>query len=165
MLPAPPLRFNRSTATEDAMTPKENLTLAKNMYAMFNQRKLDEAAKTVANDCTWTNVSTGETFKGPSGFKEFAKGWITAFSDARVDIQNQFASENAVVTEFFGRGTHDGTLKTPAASIAPTRKKLDLKFCEVLTIKDGKVTGARLYFDTGTLMRQLGIVSESVGSK
>jgi len=147
------------------MTPKENLTLVKNMYALFNQRKVDEAAKTVADDCTWTNVSSGETFKGPSGFKEFAKGWITAFSDARVDIQNQIASENAVVTEFFGRGTHDGTLKTPAASIAPSRKKLDLKFCEVLTIKDGKVTEARLYFDTGTLMRQLGIVSESVGSK
>lgn len=147
------------------MTPKENLTLVKNMYALFNQRKLDEAAKTLANDCTWTNVPTGETFKGPSGFKEFAKGWITAFSDAHVEIQNQFASENAVVTEFFGRGTHDGMLKTPTGSIAPTRKKLDLRFCEVLTIKNGKVTDARAYFDTGTMLRQLGIVTESVGSK
>ncbi len=147
------------------MTPKENLTFVKNLYALFNQRKIDEAAKSIAGDCTWTNVPTGETFKGPSGFKQFCQGWITAFSDARVEIQNQFASENGVVTEFFGRGTHDGTLKTPAGSIAPTRKKLDLKFCEVLTIKNGKVTDARAYFDTGTMMRQLGIVPEGVGTK
>ena len=147
------------------MTPKENLTLVKNMYALFNQRKLDEAAKTVANDCTWTNVPTGETFKGPSGFKEFAQGWVTAFSDARVEIQNQIASENAVVTEFFGRGTNDGPFKTPAGTIAPTRKKLDMRFIEVLTIKNGKVSEARAYFDTGTLMRQLGILPESVGTR
>ena len=147
------------------MTPKENLALVKNMYALFNQRKLDEAAKTVANDCTWTNVPTGETFKGPSGLKEFAQGWVTAFSDARVEIQNQIASENAVVTEFFGRGTNDGPFKTPAGTIAPTRKKLDMRFIEVLTIKNGKVSEARAYFDTGTLMRQLGILPESVGTR
>ena len=147
------------------MTPKENLTLGKNLYALFNQRKLDEAAKSVANDCTWTNVPTGETFKGPSGFKEFAQGWVTAFSDARVEIQNQIATENTVVTEFFGRGTHDGPLKSPTGSIAPTRKKLDMRFIEVLTIKNGKVSQARAYFDTGTLMRQLGVMPESVGSR
>ena len=147
------------------MTPKETLALAKNLYALFNQRKLDEAAKTIADDCTWTNVATGETFKGPSGFKAFAQGWITTFSDARVEIQNQIATEDAVVTEFFGRGTHDGPLKSPTGSVAPTRKKLDMRFIEVLTIRNGKIAEARAYFDTGTLMRQLGIMPESVGTR
>ena len=113
----------------------------------------------------WTNVATGETFKGPSGFKAFAQGWITAISDARVEIQNQIATENAVVTEFFGRGTHDGPLKSPTGSIAPTRKKLDMRFIEVLTIKNGKIAEGRAYFDTGTLLRQLGVLPESVGTR
>lgn len=146
-------------------TPKDNLALVKSMYELFNNRKLDEAAKNVAGDCTWTNLPTGQTFKGPLGFKEFAQGWLTAFPDAHVDIQNQVASENAVVTEFIGRGTHNGPLKSPQGSIAPTRKKMDLRFCEILVLKNGKVSEARAYFDAATMMRQLGVSSEAVGSK
>ena len=146
-------------------TPKENITLAKSLYELFNQRKVDEAAKNLTSNATWTNTSTGETFQGQSGFKTFCQGWITAFSDARADIQIQFASDTHVVTEFIGRGTHDGPLKSPQGSIPPTKKKINVKFCEILQITNGKVSEGRLYFDTATMMRQLGLSPESIGTR
>jgi hypothetical protein len=45
----------------------------------------------------------------------------------------------------------------PAGPIAPTQKKLDLKFCEFFRIKDGLVSEGHTYFDAATLMRQLGV--------
>lgn len=147
------------------MTAKENLALAKNLYTLFNQRQLDEMTKSVASQCTWTNVPSGQIFKGPSGFKEFCQSWITAFSDARVEIRNQIATDDTVVTEFAGRGTHDGPLQSPAGSIPATRKKLDLNFIEVLKLENGKIIEARAYYDSATLMRQLGLLPESTVSR
>ena len=145
--------------------PKENIAIAKNMYGLFNDRKLDELTKCVTNDVTWTNLATGETFKGPSGFREFCQKWITAFSDCRVDLQNQVADEGTVVSEFVGRGTHDGPMTTPQGTIAPTKKKIDVRFCEILRITNGKVSEAHLYFDTATMLRQLGVSPEAIGSR
>lgn len=144
---------------------KENLATGKLIYQLFNERKIDEAARHVSPDCLWTNVSTGESHRGPAGFKDFAQGWITAFSDARCDIQDQYATEDRVITEFIGRGTHDGPLSTPNGPVPATRRKMDLQFCEILTLKAGKVTGARLYFDVATMMRQLGLLPEAAGMR
>lgn len=146
-------------------TPKDNIALAKSLYDLFNQRKIDDAAKNLTSNATWTNVATGETFQGQAGFKAFCQGWLTAFSDARVEIKNQFASDTHVVTEFFGRGTHDGPLKSPMGSIPATRKKIDMKFCEVLQITNGKVSEGRAYFDTATMLRQLGVTPESIATR
>ena len=141
---------------------RENLTLAKTLYQHFNDRKLDEAAKHMTGDATWTNTSTGETLRGPAGYKESAQRWITALSDARIDIKNQIANDDYVVTEFHGRGTHDGPMKTPQGVIPATRKKLELPFCEILHFKSGKVSEGRLYYDVASMMRQLGLSGEHV---
>ena len=37
-------------------------------------------------------------------------------------------------------------------TIAATQKKIDLKFCEPLRIKDGQITEAHVYFDGATLL-------------
>ena len=147
------------------MAPNDNLAIVKNLYTLFNQRKLDDAAKAVAPTCTWTNVASGQTFNGPSGFKEFCQGWLTGFSDARIEVRNQIANADTVVTEFTGRGTNDGPLKTPSGSIPATHKKLDMNFIEVLKLENGKVIEARAYFDSATLMRQLGVLPESATAR
>jgi steroid delta-isomerase-like uncharacterized protein len=139
---------------------RENLTLTKSLYQLFNERKLDEAVKHVANDGVWNSTPTGEVFRGPAGCKEFLQRWITAFSNSRVDIKNQIATDDYVVTEFIGRGTHDGSLKTPQGMVPATHRKMELSFCEVLEIKNGKVSSANLYFDSATMMRQLGLLPE-----
>jgi ketosteroid isomerase-like protein len=55
-----------------------------------------------------------------------------------------------------GRGFHTGPLAGPQAGAA-TQKKLELKVCELLRIKDGQIAESRVYFDAATMMRQLGL--------
>jgi len=42
----------------------------------------------------------------------------------------------------------------------PTGKKIEIPFCEVMKIKDGKVISLNSYFDSAAMMHQLGILDE-----
>jgi len=141
------------------ITAQDNATIVNQMYRLFNERKLEEASRLVAADGTWTNVATGLTLRGPEGFVQTAQGWLRALPDARVEIRRQTIGESSVVTEFTGRGTHDGPLDTPNGSIPATGKPIEVEFCEILTLRDGKVVEARNYFDAATLLRQIGVTA------
>jgi ketosteroid isomerase-like protein len=69
------------------------------------------------------------------------------------------ADEEGVVVEFRGRGTHTGPLANPAGDIRATGRKVDIPFCQVYRLKGGKIVSSRLYFDTATMMGQLGLLS------
>ena len=51
-----------------------------------------------------------------------------------------------------------GPLVGPQGEIPPTGKSVDVAFCDVYQFKDGKFTSLRSYFDTATLMGQLGLM-------
>jgi ketosteroid isomerase-like protein len=64
-----------------------------------------------------------------------------------------------------GRGTHTGTLKNASGEIPATGREVTLDLCDVLTIKDGKAMSIRTYFDSGSLLAQLGLMpAASVGA-
>ena len=46
----------------------------------------------------------------------------------------------------------------------PTGKSVTLEFCDVLEMKGDKIAGGRSYYDTGTMMRQLGLMPETTGA-
>ena len=68
------------------------------------------------------------------------------------------------MVEFTGHGTHTGTLATSMGQIPATGRSLTLKLCDVIEFKDGKVATQRTYFDTGSMMAQLGITAEQVAT-
>jgi predicted ester cyclase len=65
-----------------------------------------------------------------------------------------------VVVEFTGRGTHTGALVTSAGSIPATGRSVTLKLCDILEFTDGKIRRQRTYFDSGSLMAQLGLTTQ-----
>ncbi len=43
-------------------------------HEAFNARDLDRAAGYAAEDAEWVTVATGETFRGPEGYKRYMQG-------------------------------------------------------------------------------------------
>jgi len=76
-----------------------------------------------------------------------------------VTIDRIIAQDDYVVVEFTGRGTHTGTLATPAGDIPATGRSVTLQLVDVLEFADEKVKAQRSYFDSGSLMAQLGITA------
>ena len=69
-----------------------------------------------------------------------------------------------MVVEYTGRGTHTGTLSTSMGDIPATGRSVTLQLCDVIEFKDGKVHRQRTYFDTGSMMAQLGLLAEQTAS-
>jgi steroid delta-isomerase-like uncharacterized protein len=154
----------RSTPTRERGVAREsgasadNARLGRRIYEeMWNERDFDALMRTATEDCEVTAIPFNQTLRGQSGYRQWGESWATAFPDARVEIKRVMATDDAVVLEFIGRGTHTGPLSTPLGTIPPTGKKVELPFCDILEIRDGSVRRARSYFDAATLMRQLGI--------
>ena len=70
-----------------------------------------------------------------------------------------------MVVEFTGRGTHTGTLVTSMGEIPATGRSLTLQLCDVMEFKNGKVQSQKTYFDTGSMMAQLGLTADQMASQ
>ena len=107
----------------------------------------------IADDSVFVD-GTGTAHKGPEAFaNDYAKSWADAFSDAAVTEAKYYDAGDTVVTEFVGTGVNDG----PLAGMPATNRPLSLPFCEIYHFgPDGKVTGGSSYFDTYSMLVQLG---------
>jgi steroid delta-isomerase-like uncharacterized protein len=137
----------------------DNETLAREQYEAFNNRDWQAITDATAPDGKITVVGTGETFEGPEGFQRYNTTWVDGFPDGRVTIDHIYSAGDCVIVEFTGRGTHTGTLNTPMGAIPATGRSVTLQLCDVLEFSDDKVKEQRTYFDTGSLMAQLGLTA------
>lgn len=135
----------------------DNESLARRLYEAWNERNFDELAAAAAPDGTITIVGPGDTFRGPEGSRQFGEMWAGGFPDGAVTVDRVIASGDHVIVEYTGRGTHTGTLATSMGDIPATGRSMTLELCDVVEFKDGKVQSQRTYFDTGSMMAQLGL--------
>lgn len=138
----------------------DNLTLARDVYEGWNERRFDDIANAVAPDGKIVVVGTGDEFVGPDGARQYNQQWYDGFPDGLITIDKLIASGDTVVVEYTGRGTNTGPLVTSMGEIPATGRSVTLKLCDVLEFRDGKITAQRTYFDTGSMMAQLGLTSE-----
>lgn len=138
----------------------DNVSFIRSLYDAWNVRDLDAQADATAPDGVITVVGTGDVFEGPEGTRKYAQSWVSGFPDGQVTVDNILADGDRVVVEYTGRGTHTGTLETSMGPIAPTGRSVTIKLCDVVELADGKITRQRSYFDTGSIMAQLGLLDQ-----
>lgn len=134
-----------------------NADLARRLYLDWNDRDFDRLADMMTPDGEIVVVGTGEVFQGPEGARRYNTAWAEGFPDGAITVDNVLGVGDSVVVEYTGRGTHTGTLATSMGTIPPTGRSVTLKLCDVIEFEDGKVKSQRTYFDSGSLMAQLGL--------
>jgi steroid delta-isomerase-like uncharacterized protein len=137
------------------MSAEENKALARRVLEeMFNKGNLDAADELLTPDYVDRDPAMPEDIHGPDGFKEYVGAYRTAFSDLHLEIEDQIAEGDKVVTRWTGTGTHDGEL----AGIPPTGNRVTLPGMEIVRISDGKLVEGWEGYDMTNLMRQLGVM-------
>jgi len=104
------------------MPSHDNTRNARALYEAYNSGDLNRAASLTADDCQWMNVATGQTFHGTRRHQAVQESWAKAFPGSKVEILNQFVAGDWVLTEFVGRGTHNGPLIGPMGTIPADRQ-------------------------------------------
>ena len=139
---------------------EENARIARMVLESFNARDFDQAVRVAANDIECVLIPFNTTQHGPQGYRDLLQNWATAFPDGQCEIRRVIADEQGASVEYIGRGTQTGPLQGPAGTIPPTGRRAEVAFCDVLEIERGKVRRTRSYFDSSTMMRQLGLLPE-----
>jgi steroid delta-isomerase-like uncharacterized protein len=140
--------------------PKANAEMARSLYDRWNARDFDRLAELMAKDGEIVLVGSDTRFRGPAGAIEFSQMWAEGFPDGRVEVERTVASGDYVSVEFTGRGTHTGTLRGSGGDIPATGRSLTLHLCDFYEIRDGKIVSLHSYFDSASMLTQLGLMPE-----
>ena len=122
-----------------------------------NQHDLDGVLATFGDGARYDDESWGEHYEGLSGVRQFYQQIMRALPDLTIDVIRRYVAEEAIVVEVIIRGTHLGSWR----GLAPTGRRVEFPLCGVYTFDaDDRLAGERIYYDRGTVLRQLGVFHE-----
>ena len=116
---------------------------------MEAENRLDfDAAIATFDDPRYELIATGQVFDGEEAVRRYYATSRAAFPDQRNEIHTLRHADDAVVVEFDLLGTHLGDF----AGNEPTGRSFRCRMAAIF-----EFDGDRIYFDSSTLLRQLGL--------
>ena len=103
-------------------------------------------------------IPTGEIHDGAEAVDNYFKETRAAFPDQRNELIAMHHADDAVVVEFWLRGTHEGELR----GIAPTHRPFECRCLAIFEFEGEGLVCERVYFDTATILGQLGLLPGSL---
>ena len=101
-------------------------------------------------------IGTGEVHDGPAEVMAYFEETRTAFPDQRNELIALHHADDAVIVEFDLLGTHRGPLR----GLPPTGRSFTCRSLAIFLFEEDRLVGERVYFDTATILRQLGIAHD-----
>jgi steroid delta-isomerase-like uncharacterized protein len=138
-------------------TAQDNATLIQTIVDAYNAKDLDPFTAAAADHVEVQDKTMGISHRGPAGYRQFTQDLHTAFPDGKIEVTNLHATDQQVILEFIGRGTHAGPIKHPTGHIPATGKRMEVHFCNIYEIRNGKIVSVRTYYDGHTLRQHLGL--------
>ncbi len=121
---------------------------------MDSENRLDfEATLATFDHPRYELIATGQVFDGAEDVMGYYMASRAAFPDQRNEIHTMRHADDAVIVEFDLLGTHSGEF----LGVAPTGKTFRARMAAIFEFADDRIVCERIYFDSGTILRQLGI--------
>jgi ketosteroid isomerase-like protein len=137
------------------MKNETNEALIRSLYKAVNEKDLQTIAGFGAPESEWLDVPFDFTTYGVSAIIDPWASWFNIFPDATCEVRRLVAIDDYVIAQGVGRGTHQGVFNSPAGVLQPTGRAMQVNFCDVYRLKDGKIVRADSYFDFYGLLKQL----------
>jgi len=136
---------------------ERRIALVEEHIRLENAHDLEGVLRTFGDTARYDDEAWGEHFKGAGGVRSFYEQLMAALPDLQIEVQARHVSDDAVVMEVLIRGTHlDAWRGLPA-----TGRRVEIPLCGVYTFDaDDRLAGEKIYYDRGTVLRQLGVFHE-----
>jgi steroid delta-isomerase-like uncharacterized protein len=106
-------------------------------------------------------IPTGDVYDGPEEVSRYYEETRTAFPDQRNELIKLFHADDAVIIEAMLYGTHRGSFR----GLPATGRKFEMRFCAMFLFDEDRLQCERVYFDSSTVLRQLGIAHDPLTLK
>jgi steroid delta-isomerase-like uncharacterized protein len=101
-------------------------------------------------------IGTGDVFDGKAEVEGYFDETRTAFPDQTNKLIALYHSDDAVIVEADLFGTHEGSFR----GLPATGRKFEMRFLAIFVFEEDRLVCERVYFDTNTILRQLGIAHD-----
>lgn len=133
------------------------IALVERHIRLENGHDLEGVLATFGNTAQYDDEPWGEHYQGRDGVRQFYEQLMKALPDLEIQVQNRHAAQDAIVVEVVIRGTHLGRWR----GLPATGRRVEFPLCGVYTFDaDDRLAGEKIYYDRGTVLRQLGVVHE-----
>ena len=132
--------------------------IARENIDAFNAGDWERFKAPLAPDCVYNEMGTQRRIQGPAQIVQAMQGWKQAMpgTDAKGTVTNALASGNTAVLEITWEGTQTGPLVGPGGTIPPSGKRHVTPAAFLMTFEGDRIKEGRQYFDSMTLLQQLG---------
>jgi steroid delta-isomerase-like uncharacterized protein len=141
-------------AVSEALRNKREAIVVEHMESE-NRHEFDVTLETFDHP-RYELIGTGDVFDGPDEVAAYFEETRTAFPDQRNELIAMHHSDDAVLVEAMLYGTHGGNFR----GLPATGRKFEMQFCAVFVFEEDRLVCERVYFDVGTVLRQLGIAHD-----
>jgi steroid delta-isomerase-like uncharacterized protein len=122
-----------------------------------NEHDLEGVLRTFGDSARYDDEPWGEHYEGRNGVRQFYEQLMKALPDLVIDVQRRHLADDAVLVEVMIRGTHLGGWR----GLPATGRRVEFPLCGVYTFDaDDRLAGEKIYYDRGTVLRQLGVFHE-----
>jgi steroid delta-isomerase-like uncharacterized protein len=145
----------------DAFHPNDKrsarVAIVEQHIRLENEHDLEGVLGTFGETARYDDEPWDEHYTGRSGVRLFYEQLMKALPDLEIEPQHRHVAEDAVLVEVIIRGTHLGGWR----GLPATGRRVEFPLCGVYTFDaDDRLAGERIYYDRGTVLRQLGLFHE-----
>jgi steroid delta-isomerase-like uncharacterized protein len=122
-----------------------------------NEHDLEGVLRTFGDTARYDDEPWSEHYEGRNGVSHFYQQLLSALPDLEIEVQRRHVTDEAILMEVMIRGTHLGGWR----GLPATGRRVEFPLCGVYTFDaDDRLAGEKIYYDRGTVLRQLGVFHE-----
>ena len=143
------------------MSVQDNLALFQQVDRAFSVQDYEKFDRLHAEHVTVSGAMMPEPTKGRVAHHQSMEAFFKAFPDMRIDKDylKLFGEGDQICAVSMMRGTHLGPLTgSHGQTYPPSGKTFAVQLCTVAKIEHGEITEEWVYFDSLSLMSQLGLL-------
>lgn len=141
-------------ADVDVLQTKREAVVREHMESE-NRLDFDATIATFAHP-RYELIATGRVYDGEEEVRHYYATSRAAFPDQRNELHAIHHAEDAVVVEFDLLGTHLGEF----AGAAATSREFRCRMAAIFEFTDDRIVCERVYFDSASILRQLGLLGD-----
>jgi steroid delta-isomerase-like uncharacterized protein len=139
------------TTTDDVRAARE--AVVREHMESENRQDFEATMATFAHP-RYELIATGEIHDGEEAVRAYYARSRAAFGDQRNEVIAMHHADDGVIVEFDLLGTHTGEL----LGFAPTGREFRCRMAALFLFDGDRINCERVYFDSGTILRQLGLL-------
>ena len=134
----------------------------KKLVDAINGKDQDAFVAIYASDAILYQPGSPDPFRGRDEILGSIEVFFQAFPDLHMEIATLMSQGDKGVMEVEMSGTNTGPMESPDGPIPATNKRVTLRGVGVVIVNtEGLITEDRQYYDTASMLGQMGLIPES----